>query len=202
MYAFFRMLVQIYVYIKYRVVIHNKDRRKQLPKGGYIIACNHQFYADPPIVAGLIKGKYSFMAKIELFQKNAVFAWLIRRCGAFPVDRGSGDTSAIDKAVCDIKDGRIFLIFPEGTRSKDGTIGRGKSGVALIAGNANAPVLPVCLMYGLGGKKRRIDFAIGEMIEAEEIAIKGEDRRELKRVSERIMNAIKDLQTEIFSKVD
>jgi 1-acyl-sn-glycerol-3-phosphate acyltransferase len=142
------------------------------------------------------------MAKDELFRKNPFFALIIRMCGAFPVVRGAGDSSAIDKSVAFLKKGRILVIFPEGTRSKDGSIGRGKSGVALIAATANVPVLPVCIMYELNktSKKKSIDIIFGDMIPAQEVAIDMSQegaRRELKRVSERIMGSIKDLQEQL-----
>lgn len=201
MYLFFRMLVEIYVRIKFNINIYGKENiPSNSKKGGFIIAANHQSYADPTSVSGLIRGKYSFMAKSELFE-NRIFGWLIRRCGAFPVVRGNGDNSAIERGIADIKKGRIFVIFPEGTRSKDGKIARGRTGVSLIASLAEAPVLPVCIMYGLKGEKRRMDFAVGKMIPAEELKIKSEnqsDRKELKRISNRIMDSIKDLQKEIF----
>jgi 1-acyl-sn-glycerol-3-phosphate acyltransferase len=132
------------------------------------------------------------MAKSELF-KNKFFSWLIRKCGAFPVERGAGDNAAIDKAISDIEGGKAFVIFPEGTRSKDGNIGRAKSGIAVIAGKANAPVLPVCIKYGKKGFRRKAWVTIGEMIPAEEIAIKSDDRGELRRVSNLIMDNIKML---------
>lgn len=197
MYYFVRKLVELFVHLRYRV--HRHGEVKKLPPGGCIIACNHQSYADPPVISAMFRAKYSFMAKSELFEKNKFFAWIIRKCGAFPVTRGAGDNSAIEKALADLKEGRAFVIFPEGTRSKDGTIGRGKSGVALIAGSAGVPVLPVCIMYGRRGKKRRLDFAAGELIPAEELVIPEGDRQALKRVSSRIMDSIKALQEGIIS---
>jgi 1-acyl-sn-glycerol-3-phosphate acyltransferase len=189
---------------KFKVYFHNKEKippKKTSKKGGFIIACNHQYYWDPPMVASFIPGKYSFMAKEELFRKQP-FAWLIRRCGAFPVTRGADSEKALQRAFDDIKRGRIFVIFPEGTRSKDGTIGRGKSGVALIAAMAGAPILPVCLMYGLNGEKKRVDYAVGDMIPTEELAIANQDRRELKRVSARVIDAIKALQVQIYESIN
>jgi 1-acyl-sn-glycerol-3-phosphate acyltransferase len=202
MYFILRKIVEIYIRGKFKIHVHNADK---LPtpriarKGGFIIACNHQLYYDPPAIAAMVKGKFSFMAKSELFEKKA-FAFIIRIAGAFPVSRGVDGEQAMQRAFDDLKKGRIFVIFPEGTRSKDGTIGRGKSGVALIAAMAGAPVLPVCLMYGLDGNKKRMDFAVGDMIPADEVAIDVEkrDRRELKRVTERIMGAISQLQAQIL----
>ncbi|MDR2559654.1 MAG: 1-acyl-sn-glycerol-3-phosphate acyltransferase [Oscillospiraceae bacterium] len=205
MYLIARRLLEFYMNRKFKVVFHNKEKippKKISKKGGFIIACNHQFYWDPPLVAAYITGKYSFMAKAELFnKKKPFFTWLIRRCGAFPVTRGADSEKAIQEALNTIKKGRIFVIFPEGTRSKDGVIGRGKSGVAMIAAMAAAPILPVCLMYGLNGEKKRVDYAVGDMIPAEELAIGSDDRRGLKRVSERVMGAVKELQQQILDSV-
>ena len=137
------------------------------------------------------------MAKSELF-KNKLFAWLIKKCGAFPVVRGAKDSAALDRAVEDLKQNKIFVIFPEGTRSKDGVIARAKSGVAMIAGMANAPVVPVCIMYGVDGKKRHMAAAIGKIIPKEEVAIEDmTDRRQIKKVSSRIMDDIVRLQQQI-----
>jgi 1-acyl-sn-glycerol-3-phosphate acyltransferase len=205
MYLFSRKLVEIFIRSRYRAVIHNREKippKKTAKKGGFIIACNHQYYWDPPIVSAFVKGRFSFMAKAELFDKK-LFAMLIRACGAFPVTRGVDGDAAIQRALSDIKKGKIFVIFPEGTRSKDGTIGRGKSGVALIAAMADVPVLPVCLMYGLNNKKKRLDFAVGDMIPASELRIgSAQDRKELKRVSERVMGSIKALQQQIYESIN
>ena len=194
MYLFFRKLVSIFFHIKYKINLINEENIPDM-KGGYIIACNHQSYADPPLMAAIIRGKFSFMAKEELF-KNPVFAWLIRRCGAFPVSRGSGDDTPINTALEVIKKGRIFVIFPEGTRSKDGTIGRVKSGIALIASEANAPVLPVCVRYK---NKKEIDVNIGKLIPADEVHINEEDRKSMRKVSNRIHEELVGLQEEIFA---
>jgi 1-acyl-sn-glycerol-3-phosphate acyltransferase len=206
MYLLVRRLLQFYMSRKFKVYFHNKEKippKKISKKGGFIIACNHQYYWDPPLVASFIPGKYSFMAKAELFsKKKPLFTWLIKRCGAFPVTRGAESEKAIQTALEALKKGRIFVIFPEGTRSKDGTIGRGKSGVAMIAAMAAVPILPVCLMYRLDGSKKRVDYAVGDMIPAEEVAIAGEDRRELKRVSARVIDAIKELQQQIYESIN
>ena len=198
MYLFFRMLVELwYRHIRFRTTILNKEN---IPaeKGGFIVASNHQKYDDPPLIAAVFRGKLSFMAKSELFEKNKLFAWLIKRCGAFPVVRGGGDTAAIDRAVSDIKKNRIFVIFPEGTRSKTGALNRGKSGVAIIAGQSGAPVTPVCIMYAPDGKKHHAVIAVGERIPADRLAITdAADRKQLKEVSGLIMGSISKLQRQI-----
>ena len=139
---FFRCLygfVKGIYYFAYHVKV---EGRENLPSGSYVIASNHRSYADPPLIA-ITSGcsKFSFVAKAELF-RNPFFGWLIRKLGAFPVSRGNGDLSVIDDSVSKIKDGRRLVIFPEGTRSKTGKVGKGKTGVALIAARAGVPVVP------------------------------------------------------------
>lgn len=87
-----------------------------------------------------------FMAKEEIF-KNRLSAWLFgKQLGAFPVKRGAGDTGALDTARAIVGDGRLLGIFPEGTRSRDGQLGRAKSGAALIAAQTGASILPVAIV--------------------------------------------------------
>lgn len=194
MYYFMRYFVQIFFYLKYKIKVWNKENIPPKHTGGYIIACNHQKYADPPMIAAVVHEKFSFMAKDELFHKNIFFKWIITLCGAFPVVRGAGDGEAVRLAVEKLKKGRVLVIFPEGTRSTDGVIQRGKSGVALIAAMTGASVLPAYIRYG---EKNVADVAFGEMIPSEEMRIDPEDHKALKRVSARIMDSIKALQKQV-----
>ena len=194
MYLFFRKLVSIFFHLKYKINIINEENIPDM-KGGYIVAANHQSYADPPLIAAIIRGKFSFMAKEELFKKNPFFTFIIKACGAFPVTRGSGDDAPLKLAEEKLKEGRIFVIFPEGTRSKDGTIGRVKSGIAVIAGQANAPILPVCIRYG---EKNKIDVNIGKLIPSEELKADPEDRKSVRNICKRIQDDLVSLQQEIF----
>lgn len=164
-------------------------------KGGYIIACNHVSNNDPPMVGVVFKGKYTFMAKEELF-KSPIFAWLIRRLGAFPVKRGSKDMSVLKNAIDSLNHGRIFVIFPEGTRSKTGELGRPKSGVSLIAAQAKVPVVPVFIKYGKKRILRRnVLVSIGEAIPGSEFEnVEITDKQQIRAVSQRIMGEIAKLK--------
>lgn len=191
-----RRLLKLYYRIKCKITYIGTENIPQ--KGGFIAACNHQSYSDPPLLATAIKGrKFSFMAKSELFQKNKLFKWLITALGAFPVERGAGDTGAIDRAISDLEKGKVFVIFPEGTRSKDGTIGRAKSGVTLIASKANAAVVPFCIKYGEKKGRQHITISAGKLIPAEKMHIPEGDRKALKKTSALIMDNIKTLMDEI-----
>jgi len=191
-YSFLRNCARLFYIIVYHIVVIGGENIPK-EKGGYIIASNHVSNNDPPVVGITFKGKYTFMAKQELFEINPLFTWLIKRLGAFPVKRGAKDNSAIEKALDSLKQGRIFVIFPEGTRSKDGTLGHAKSGVTLIAAQAKVPVVPVYIKYGRKKFRQNIYISIGKELPAERFDVDYTDRKVLKRVSAEIMGEIASL---------
>ena len=145
MYYLVKFVVKVFFKILYSLHYEGKEN---IPKDTTVIyACNHRSNADPPLLGAGARGKFAFMAKEELF-KNKLFAWLIRSLGAFPVARGKGDTGVIDTAVERLNNNRSLMIFPEGTRSKDGKVGKGHTGAALIAVKADKPIIPVGICYG------------------------------------------------------
>lgn len=194
-YEFARGVVSLIFHIYFRIKIAGKEN---IPaqKGGYIIACNHVSNSDPPMVGVVFKEKYTFMAKEELFTKSRIFAWVIRKLGAFPVKRGSKDMSVLNQAIESLHHGRTFVIFPEGTRSKTGELGKPKSGVSLVAARAKVPVVPVFIKYGKKRFLRRnVLVSIGEPIPASEFEnVDVTDKHQIRAVSERIMGEIAKLK--------
>lgn len=163
-------------------------------KEGVIIASNHRSYADPVLVTMPMKRPVTYMAKEELF-KNKIFGAFIRFLGAFPVRRGAGDMQVIDDCVEILNSGRNVVIFPEGTRSKENKVGRGKTGVALIAAKSGADVLPMGVVFE-GEKlhfRSKLTLKIGKVIKAEELAITDGSPKELKNVKKIIMSAVTEL---------
>lgn len=139
-------------------------------RGGFVLASNHCSHFDPPILAVASPRPLTFFAKRELFA-NPVFGAVIRRLGAFPVDRGSGDQAALACALDYLRAGHALVIFPEGTRSLDGTLGRAKLGAALMAVKAGVPLVPTFIdgsyrAWRKGGPIRRapVRVRIGEPI--------------------------------------
>ncbi len=192
MYYLVVFLVRIVFAIWYNIRV---EGRENIPKkGAYIFASNHRSYADPVLVVICGRGKFSFMAKSELFE-NKAFGWLIRMLGAFPVERGKGDTAAIDKAISRVKEGSHLLIFPEGTRSTTGKVGRGKTGVALIAAKAGADVIPVGINFeGKLHFRSKIIVRYGEPIPASKLALADDlsDRDLLRTLKRNVVPPIMD----------
>lgn len=159
-----------------------------------VMASNHRSYADPVILTMPMKKPVTYMAKEELF-KNKLFGWFITKLGAFPVKRGTGDMQVIDDAVAILNSGRHLVIFPEGTRSKDGKVGKGKTGVAMIAAKSGADVLPCGIIFE-GEKlhfRSKLTLRFGKVIPASEIAVEDASPKALKEVKKRIMGEIIEL---------
>lgn len=112
------------------------------PDGGVIICGNHFTAHDPPVVAISANRPVSFMAKAELFD-NKFLGWIFRGVGAFPVKRGAPDRAALKRSIDTLQEGRVFGIFPEGTRNRTGQLAKAEPGTAYLALKSGAPVVPV-----------------------------------------------------------
>ena len=118
--------------------------RYNVPKHGpFLIASNHLSWTDIPLVPLLLPEKVVYMAKEEYFTSR--IAWLVRFMGAFPVKRGEGDRQALRAAEEQLKKGNVVVLFPEGTRSKTGTMAKGHAGLGMIALRSGVPVVPVAI---------------------------------------------------------
>ncbi len=113
-------------------------------EGPVVIAANHLSLLDPPVVGAAATRKVFFMAKSELF-KPAWFGALIRKLGAFPVRRGAMDREAIKTGLRILKDNQVLVVFPEGTRSKTGELGRAGGGAFVMAVKQKAKIVPACI---------------------------------------------------------
>ncbi len=119
--------------------VHHSERVPR--KGGVIIACNHISEMDPPVLGFAIPRQIAFMAKNELFRKR-FSDFIFKKLNTIPVNRSGVDTNAIRSAVDHLKNGIAVVIFPEGTRSRDGRLLPGKAGISLIASVSRVPILP------------------------------------------------------------
>lgn len=115
--------------------------------GAVIITPNHQTYADPPLVTIPVHRPVFYMAWDRLFDIPG-FGGLIRRLRAFPVQLESSDPRATREAVRLLRAGEAVMMFPEGGRSPDGSIGRFKPGAFRLATSLGVPILPVTIAGG------------------------------------------------------
>lgn len=159
----------------------NFEGLENIPKnGGFLMCANHRANIDPVFIAQRTKCDFRFMAKAELF-KNPLIGWFLRKIGAFPVERGKGDMTAINTAKEAIAEGNTLVMFPEGTRSKDGQLLKFKSGATMIASQTNADIMPVGINFE--GKLRfrsKVTVRYGKLIKNEELGIKNNTPGELK----------------------
>ena len=138
------------------------------PDGPFIIIANHLSLGDPPILAVAMTRRATFMAKEELF-RNPVIGNILRSGGAFPVNRKRLDRQTIRSAEEHLKAGLALIMFPEGTRSPDGSLQDGATGAAVLALRLGLPLLPVgiCGSEAIGRgwwwlKRPRITVNIGK----------------------------------------
>ena len=119
--------------------------REHIPaQGPVIIASNHRSFLDPFVIGMMARRPMYYVAKKELFAPRPV-AWMLSALGAFPVDRGASDMAMIETARALLARGEIVLMFPEGTRTRPGPLGRPKRGVGRLALETGAPVVPVAV---------------------------------------------------------
>lgn len=163
--------------------------RENIPKTGPFILCaNHRSWWDVVFLACITNRPVVFMGKAELFE-IPLFGSLIRMLHAFPVKRNTADRAAIRKALSVLAEGGALGIFPEGTRSRDGSLLPPEPGVALLAIKSKAPVIPIGIngRYSPFGKLR---LRVGKPLILEESREKKARSRQLEEAAAEVMKEI------------
>lgn len=163
-YRVFHFIFYPILWLLFPFTIHG---RENVPKDRPVVLCaNHAHGIDPFLICLALPRRVPvrIMAKKELMSVPFI-GWLIRNLGAFGVDRGHSDLSAVKTAIQTIRDGAHLLVFPEGTRVEHEGDVQPKGGVVMIAMRTGAPLLPV-----YAGKKRKLfhmtHIVFGEPYEA------------------------------------
>lgn len=182
-------------------------------RGAVILASNHQSLAETVMMPSLMRRTVHFLAKSDFFRGgsplNTAFAMLLRGLNVMPVDRSGGRASstALEAGLEVLRAGKVLGIYPEGTRSPDGRMYRGKTGVARLALATGAPVVPVAMVGAweaqrgrriLPRRSPRIDVLIGEPLDAADVIAKAgaEEATEAERlrlVTDEIMGRIRSM---------
>lgn len=167
-----------------RVFFRLKDQGlEHVPRSGAcLVAANHESYLDPPSIGGPIRRHTAYIARAGLFTWRP-FAWLIRSLNSIPIREDQGDVAAIKEAIRRLESGQIVLIFPEGSRSPDGSLQEFKRGVSLLLKKAKCPVVPAAIdgaheawpRKGLPRPFRRVRVRYGAPIPYDELMKDGPD---------------------------
>ena len=186
------------LYGLYRLRARGKEN---LPRGGFILACNHVSSLDPWVLGMPLWPQrfLRFMAKSELYWPP--LKYVLDGAGAFPVRRGQRDVVAIETAVQLARDGHVVTMFPEGTRRTKGLVkrfeARPRTGAARIALEAGVPLVPAAV-HGTDKLLRlgRLTVAYGAPVEIDDL--RGRDVAEAaQEATERLMTRIAELEASL-----
>jgi 1-acyl-sn-glycerol-3-phosphate acyltransferase len=186
---------------------HVEGREHVPEEGPAIIASNHLSFSDSIFMPLMVKRKVTFVAKAEYFSGKGIKGWLTKMffvgTGMIPVDRSGGRAAqaAIETGLRILREGNLFGIYPEGTRSPDGRLYRGKTGVARIALESGAPVVPVVMLNAdeiqppgaILPKIRRVRIRFGAPLDFSRYAGMAGDRFIERAVTDEIMYELMEL---------
>lgn len=181
---------------------------ENIPESGpAIVVANHTSAVETFIVPAMISRRLTFPAKAELFAEGGgpakrVVAWFLAAVGQLPMDRSGGRASAgsMDTVLQVLRNGELLAIFPEGTRSPDGRLYKGKTGVARLVLQARVPVIPIGIRDSVPQRTKRLNIpyykrtkiSIGRPLDFDAYASAGTDRNVLRYVTDEIMAAVQE----------
>lgn len=174
-YDLFRVLARLVVvwFCRFRVT----GRENWPDEGGALICANHQSYLDPPLVGLTCSRRLTYLGRDTLF-RHRFLGWLITFLDTIPIDREGGGLAGLKETLRRLKRGDMVLIFPEGTRTRDGQLQSLKPGFCAVARRSKVPLVPVALDGAYDAWPRtsplprggRLAVVIGEPISAAEVA--------------------------------
>ena len=193
-------LAWIVFHIGFRVECIGRENLKKVRTNGCIIAPNHVSAIDPVfvVITRFWGRRMVVFAKKELFEINVLLTWFFRWMGALCVRGTREELDVIDQTVEACRNGGTLLIFPEGTREKEGKLLQPKSGLFVIAAQAAVDVVPVRILYDApDGRMKlfcKVKVVYGEPMPAAQFAM--ESRRDLKTLranKQALLDAWEDL---------
>jgi 1-acyl-sn-glycerol-3-phosphate acyltransferase len=137
-----RAVLQPFLHVYFRLY---RNGHHHIPaEGGVLLASNHRSFLDPFVIGCCLRRPIFFVAKQELF-KHRPIGWILNCLGAFPIRRGESDEESMKTALALLERGEAVVIFPEGTRHREGPIQEPRRGVGRLALESGAPVVPVAI---------------------------------------------------------
>jgi len=126
----------------------NWERRgcEHVPRAGaLLLAANHQSLIDPALIGSAVARPVSFLARRTLWGHRRLFDWWLGSCNAVPVDQERADVASLKRVLRILQQGGALVVFPEGSRTYDGTLGPARPGVGMLACRSAAAVVPVLI---------------------------------------------------------
>lgn len=168
--------------------------------GPLILAVNHASYFDPPLAGICSRRAVYYLARKNLLEWP-FFGPLFPDMNVIPVERDGNDLNALRIVIRKIKEGNGVVLFPEGTRSRDGRLGQARGGLGMVVAKTGAPVLPMRIFGSFEAFPRDaklprllpITVAIGKPITFDPSELAGAGRDEYQKISERVMREIENL---------
>jgi len=142
--------------VLFSLQIEGEENLVQPGTGGTILACNHQSFLDPPMVAVSYPGQIHFLARDTLFK--GAFGKVIASVNAVPINRDGADLASLKRIINTVKGGNRVLMFPEGTRSEDGSLGVAAGGIGMIVAKSKATVQPIRIEGAYDAWSRHMKF--------------------------------------------
>lgn len=185
------------VWFSYRVI-----GAERIPQSGpAILAMNHQSFADPPL-AGIACRRAIFFLARKTLMASPFMGWLLPRLNVVPVERDGTDVSALKIVIGKIREGHCTVVFPEGTRTRDGELQAARPGLGLIVAKTGAPVVPMRVFGAFEAfprtskfpKRSPVTLVVGEPIRFPEERLKRASKEDYQRISKEVMEAIAALR--------
>jgi 1-acyl-sn-glycerol-3-phosphate acyltransferase len=185
----------------YRLHVEGRDRVPE--RGPVILAANHRSFMDSLFLPLVIRRRVTFVAKAEYFDDKKT-AWFFRGVGQIPIRREGGSASerALEAATDVLDAGGVFAIYPEGTRTRDGRLHRGHTGIARLALRTGAPIVPVGMIgtdeiNPIGRKLPRLFRPVmvrfGNPISVDRYEGREHDKLVLRQITDEVMFEIRQL---------
>lgn len=180
--------------------------------GGALVASNHLAVIDSFVLPLMVPRRMTFPAKVEYFNQPGVLGtlkrWFFTGMGQIPIDRGNASAAraALDTGIRVVREGRLFGIYPEGTRSPDGRLYKGRTGIARMALEARVPVVPVAMIgtdraNPVGSRfwrPCRITIRIGRPIDFARYQGVTDDRQVERAMTDEVMYALMELSEQEY----
>ena len=186
--------------VSFRVKVEGRDNIPR--RGPVILAANHRSFLDSIFIPSVIHRRVTFVAKAEYFDDPKT-AWFFRGVGQIPIRRegGSAGERALESATEVLQSGGVFAIYPEGTRTRDGYLHRGHTGVARLSLRTGTPIIPVGLIgtdeiqpvdKRMPKLFRRVTVRFGEPLDPQRYG-EGQEHLALRELTDEVMYEIGQL---------